>query len=147
MKRFLAVVMLVFVSVFAIAGCGGSSSSPSSSSSSAKEVSYAEADIAVLMSELKDNAAAASKNYKGKDVKVVNGVVSNIDADGKYFNIQPAGAQFDLHSMQCFINDDKLKDDVVKLKKGAPVVVYGHIDDVGEVLGYSLNTKKIEISQ
>ncbi|WP_294159169.1 OB-fold protein [uncultured Selenomonas sp.] len=147
MKKLLVAMTLALVAIFAVAGCGGSSSSKSSTSSSSKEVTYADADIGVLMSELKDNAAAASKSYKGKDVKVMNGVVSNIDADGKYFNIKPAGNEYELQSMQCFLKDEKLKDEVVKLKKGAPVVVYGHIDDVGEIVGYSLNTKKIELPQ
>lgn len=144
MKKLLVATMLAVFSVIAVAGCGGSSSAPQKTE---KEVTYADADIGVLMNELKDNAAAASKNYKGKDVKIVNGVVSNIDADGKYFSIKPAGNSFDLKNIQCFIKDEKLKEDLTKLKKGAPVVVYGHIDDVGEVLGYKLDTKKIEFQQ
>ena len=140
--------MVGVFATFALAGCGDSTSSTSSSSSSSsKEVTYADADLSVLMNELKDNAAAASKNYKEKDVKVINGVVSNIDADGNYFNIQPEGTQFDLKSMRCDIKDKAIKDEITKLKKGGKVVVYGHVTDVGEVIGYSLDTKKIEIPQ
>lgn len=142
MKKLICLLAVALLSVFALTGCGGSSGG--SSSSSSKEVSYAKADLSVLMNELEGNAAAASKNYKGKDVKVT-GIVSNIDSEGNYFNIKPAGSKFTIQSMQCFIKDKKLKDEITKLKKKAPVTVYGHISDVGEVLGYSLDTKKIEL--
>ena len=140
MKKLMGIILVGILMIFTCVGCGGESNNK-------KTVTYADADIAVLMNDLEKNAAAASKNYKGKDVKVINGIVSNIDADGKYFNIQPAGKEFSLLSMQCFIKDSKLKDQVTKLEKGSPVVVYGHIKDVGEILGYSLDTQKIEISK
>ncbi|MGM9518860.1 MAG: hypothetical protein ACI3X3_09320 [Acidaminococcus sp.] len=137
MKKWLGVVLVGILLIIGLVGCGGGSTK--------KQVSYADADITVLMNDVEKNAAAASKNYKGKDVKVINGVVSNIDADGKYFSIVPAGNKLSLKHMQCFIRDSKLKEQVTKLQKGAPVVVYGHIKDVGEIMGYSLDTDKFEL--
>lgn len=139
MKKWLGVLLVGILLIIGLVGCGGGATK--------KQISYADADIAVLMNDLEKNAATASKNYKGKDVKVVNGIVSNIDADGKYFSIVPEGSQYSLKHMQCFIKDNKLKEQITKLQKGAPVVVYGHINDVGEIIGYSLDTHKFELAK
>lgn len=137
MKKLMGIILVGILMIFTCVGCGGESNNK-------KTVTYADADIAVLMNDLEKNAAAASKNYKGKDVKVINGIVSNIDADGKYFNVE-TGKKFELKGVQCFTQNKEQKDQLSQLQKKGPVTVYGRISDVGEILGYSLQIDKFEV--
>lgn len=109
----------------------------------AQQKEYAEADINTLLSEVENNAAAANKNYKGKDVKIVGGIVSNIESDADYVTIDN-GASFSLVHVQCYPKSKELKDAIINLSKGQPVTVYGKITKVGEIMGYSLDLEKIE---
>ncbi len=149
-KKNLWVLIGVMIIVFMIGGCGDSgskdnSSSSQSSASQSKEVVYAEADINQLLREAKENAAAANKNYKGKNVKITGGIVKNIESDVRYISLD-GGEKFSLMHVQCFIDSDnkKLKDEVLNLKKGQSVTVYGNINEVGESLGYRVHLDKVE---
>lgn len=108
-----------------------------------KQQEYITVDVSSMMSELENNAASASKKYKGKYVKVTNGVVTNIDADGKYFDVG-SGEKFALKGIQCYTQNQKQKDQLSELQKKGPVIVYGRISDVGEIMGYSLKIDKFE---
>jgi hypothetical protein len=105
---------------------------------------YETIDIDTMMADLEKNAASASKKYKGKYLKITNGIVSNIDADGKYFNVE-TGKKFELKGVQCFTQNKEQKDQLSQLQKKGPVTVYGRISDVGEILGYSLQIDKFEV--
>lgn len=125
------------------------SSSSSSSSSSSKQVqepskNYAEADIDVLLDEVKSNAAKANKNYKGKYVKIVGGVVKNIESNARYFNLEGSDPYAFLINVQCYPKNSSVKDAMIELSVGQQVTVYGKITDVGEIMGYSLDLEKIE---
>ena len=125
------------------------SSSSSSSAQQAKQKTYADADINVLLSEAKDNAAAANKNYKGKDVKIIGGHVKNIDSDVKYVTVDGTGAEFTMIHVRCDVDskNQELKDKILTLKKEQNVVVYGTISDVGDIMGYKLKLDNIEPAQ
>ena len=93
-KALLGLVGIVVVASL-VGGCGGSGqnkandanksdSSSTTQQQKSKQKDYAEADINVLLSEAKDNAAAANQNYKGKAVKIIGVHVYNIDSDVKY---------------------------------------------------------------
>lgn len=139
---------------------GGDKNAPSSSSTPAatekqdkaqqpKQKVYNDADINVLLSEAKDNAAAANQNYKGKDVKITGGHVYNIDSDVHYITIDGSAAKYTMIHVRCDVNSSnkELKDSILKLKKEQPVTVYGTISDVGDIMGYTLKLDKIEPAQ
>lgn len=139
---------------------GSGDKNPSSSGSSttasttqekaqAKQKVYNDADINVLLSEAKDNAAAANQNYKGKDVKIIGGHIQNIDSDVKYVTVDGTAAKYTMIHVSCDVDakNKELKDAILKLKKEQNVVVYGTITDVGDIMGYRLKLDKIESAQ
>lgn len=107
-------------------------------------IDYMEVDIHSLMNDLEGNAAAAQKKYKGKNLKIVNGIVRTIDSDGDYFSI--GKDQYSITGVHCSLESQKLKDDLLNIRKGSTVIVYGKVSDVGEILGYRLNTAKFELA-
>ena len=138
---------------------GGNSDKSSSNSSSStkteqkseqpKQKVYNDADINVLLSEAKDNAAAANQNYKGKDVKITGGHVYNIDSDVHYVTVDGSAAKYTMIHVRCDVNSSnkELKDSILKLKKEQPVTAYGTISEVGDIMGYTLKLDKIEPAQ
>ena len=152
--RFIGIALIIGLLAVCV-GCGGDSgSAPSKGSSSSaqqqvKQKTYADADINVLLSEAKDNAAAANKNYKGKDVKIIGGHVKNIDSDVKYITVDGTAAQFTMISVRCDVDskNQELKDKILTLKKEQNVTVYGTISDVGDIMGYKLKLDNIEPAQ
>ena len=152
----LGLIAIVIIGVM-IASCAGGSkdqggkSAPSSSSSAKQEQArtYADDDINVLIREAKTNAAAANKNYKGKDVKIVGGILENIDSDLKYITINGTDRNYSFLHVRCSIKskNKELQDAVLKLQKGQAVTVYGRITDVGDVMGYYLDLDKVETAK
>ena len=108
-----------------------------------KTVDYAEADIDVLINEAKNNAAKANKNYKGKNVKITGGRVSNIESEGRYISIKGSD-QFSLLHVQCYPQNKDVKAAMLDLDMDQAITVYGKIKDVGEIMGYGLDLVKIE---
>lgn len=111
------------------------------------EKNYTEVDLNTLMTELKENALNASEKYKGKDVKIVHGVLKNIDSDGDYISLNGDQNKLNIvHNMMVMTKSKEVKDQVRQLKVGQSLIIYGHIDDVGEVIGYKVHADKIEIA-
>lgn len=111
------------------------------------EKNYTEVDLNTLMTELKENALNAAEKYKGKDVKIVHGVLKNIDSDGDYISLNGDRNKLNIvHNMMVMTKSKEVKDQVRQLKVGQSLIIYGHIDDVGEVIGYKVNADKIEIA-
>ena len=89
---------------------GGNDNSSSSSHSSTTQVEqkadtkqakeYTSVDAGTMVADLKNNAAAAQKKYKGKDLKVT-GKLSNIDSDSKYISIEDPKGSFSMIHIQC----------------------------------------------
>ena len=143
--------LAVLVALFGGGGGNNQSSNRSSSSSSSNTQveqqapkNYMEVDVAVMMSDLENNAASAQKKYKGKDVKVT-GKLGTIDSDGDYISIQPDD-QFAVRGVHCTVNKkDKAQEDfVMNLKKNQQVTAYGTITDVGELMAYTMKVDKFE---
>ncbi len=155
MKKTLLIAIAALVAAFCLTGCGGGSSSngnhPSTAQTQApKQKEYAEANINQLLQEAKDNAAKANKAYKGKNVKIVGGEIKNIDSDVNYISIDSSSAallQYGMLSVRCDIKNEKLKDKVLDFKKEQPVIVYGTIKEVGDLIGYSMVLDNIEPAQ
>ena len=157
-KALLGLVGIVVV-VSLVGACGGGGkdkaenankgNSTTTTQQQEKQKEYAEADINVLLSEAKDNAAAANQNYKGKAVKIIGGHIYNIDSDVKYITIDGTAAKYTMIHIRCDVDakNKELKDAVLALKKGQNVTVYGTIKEVGDIMGYSLKLDKVESAQ
>ena len=94
----------------------------------------------------KANAARANKKYNGEYLKIIGGVVEEIESNGDYVNINTPTDDWDLllSSVMCFPETDLAKEQVFNLNKNQRVTVYGRITRVGESLGYSMELLKIE---
>ena len=108
--------------------------------------SYTEVSISALMNDLKANAARANKKYNGEYLKIVGGIVENIESDGDYVTINMPIDDWDLwlSRVACFPETDLAKEQVFNLNKNQRVTVYGRITRVGETSGYSFELLKVE---
>ena len=143
--------LVVLLGVVGAIGGGGSGKSSSSSSSAVttpsqqqKPKNYMEVDVATMMNDLENNAMAAQKKYKGKDVKI-SGILGTIDSDGDYISIKPED-QFAVRGVHCTVNKkDKAQENyIMNLKKEQWVTAYGTITDVGELMAYTMEVDKFE---
>ncbi len=94
-----------------------------------------------LYDELETNALKASTTYKDQYIEIT-GKLSNIDAQGDYFNLSPLNDEWSFDSVQCYIDKEYL-DQVINFTMDSEIVVRGEITQVGEVLGYSLEVDLI----
>ncbi|MBQ7477813.1 MAG: hypothetical protein IJT01_02790 [Selenomonadaceae bacterium] len=148
--------IFIVIGIIGAIGGGGSKDKPPNTSSPAsqqvaqknepqqqKQKEYLPVSVSALMQELEGNAAAASKKYKGKDLKVT-GSLEVIDADGNYISLH--GDQYSIVGVRCDINKkDKAQEDyLLNVQKGQTVTAYGTVTDVGEIMGYSLKVDKFE---
>lgn len=101
-------------------------------------IEYTSVSVAQLVDDLDANAYNAKQAYKGGYYRI-SGVVSNIDASGKYINLDPEGVLYNFTNVQCFLNDDATRDYIRQISTGDYVTVCGQITDVGEFLGYSVD--------
>ena len=158
-KKVLLGLVGIVVVVSLVGACGGGGkdkaenankgNSTTTTQQQEKQKEYAEADINVLLSEAKDNAAAANQNYKGKAVKIIGGHIYNIDSDVKYITIDGTAAKYSMIHIRCDVDakNKELKDTILTLKKEQNVTVYGTIKEVGDIMGYSLKLDKVESAQ
>lgn len=93
-----------------------------------------------MIEDLEANALAAANNYKGQRV-AVTGYVSNIDASGDYFTLR-GDDEYSFTNIMFFIDESHL-DVVSGFTSGQEVTVTGLVTDVGEILGYSIDTEDI----
>jgi hypothetical protein len=96
---------------------------------------------AELIETLEGNALNAKKTWDGKQVNVT-GFVGSIDASGDYFSLLPEPGAMVFTGVQVYTSE-KFLDQVASFSEGQAVTVTGKIDDVGEIMGYSLKAKTI----
>ncbi|MDU5466352.1 MAG: hypothetical protein E6084_00600 [Peptoniphilus harei] len=144
-KRVWFIVLVVIVIIAAVMPKGDKSADTANKSAetSTKEITYTPADAGQMLSDLDNNALNAEKTYKDKDLEIT-GKVFNIDSSGKYINIDGINAEFTMTGITCNLQNDEQRDVVASISKGATVVVRGHVTDVGEVVGYTVNVDEIE---
>lgn len=106
------------------------------------EGKYIVISIDDLNSQLENNAARASKNYKGVYVKFT-GYISTIDSDGDYISVKGNRGDF-LKDFHCRIRDKKHKEVVMNKNSGNRVTIRGKITDVGEIMGYRVQVDEIK---
>lgn len=137
-----AVLLILAIIGFALAGSSGSTEyvsddSSYSESSDTEEKEYTAVTADELLDELSDNAAAAKDEYIDEDLAITGKIVT-IDNNTDYIAIGPVNDDFALDSILCYTTTDDQRDQVKQLKNGQTVTVYGTVEDVGEVLGFSV---------
>lgn len=93
-----------------------------------------------LQKQLEANAARAQQQYLGMYVEF-EGRLRNIDANGKYFNVDSGGY---ISSIQCYIKNEEQKQILISKNIGNIVYVKGKISRVGEILGYSVDVTELK---
>lgn len=106
-------------------------------------IKYTVVDIAVMHSELEDNALRAETTYQDKYVEFT-GYLDNIDSDGHYITVRATDDEWDWDTIQCYLTKDNHKDIVMQLNSGDKITIQGQITSIGEVLGYSLDIHTIK---
>ena len=101
-------------------------------------IDYTSVSVAQLVDDLDANAMNAKETYKGGYYRIT-GVVSNIDASGKYIDLDPEGVLYNFTNVQCYLNDEAARDYVRQISTGDVVTLCGQITDVGEFMGYSVD--------
>lgn len=145
MKKAIQGIIGILVVLVLIAGCmGGKDSNSDSSKKEAAPKTYTEVSATVLIDAAKANAAKAKQDYNGKNLKIVNGVVRNIDSDSKYFTVEDPTKDFEMMSIHVNPQNSEAKKQLVNLKKDQPIVVYGTVSDVGDIMGYTVKLDKFE---
>ena len=88
--------------------------------------------------------------YSENIVGMINKQISDheIDLKIKYLTLDGTDKNFSMLHVSCQIDkqNKELQDAVLNIKKGQPVIVYGHIKDVGDIMGYTLKLDKIEVN-
>ncbi|WP_138159257.1 OB-fold protein [Peptoniphilus catoniae] len=145
-KRVWFIALVVIVIIVALMPKGdkdGNSTVNEAAETSTKEITYTPVDAGQMLDDLENNALNAEKTYKDQDLEIT-GKIYAIDSSGKYIAIDGLNSEFTISGVTCYLKNDEQKDVVASVSKGATVVVRGHVTDVGEVMGYSVNIDEIE---
>lgn len=119
------------------------SSSTSSAEAVNENIDYLSIEVSQLMTELNTNAMKAQDTYKNQYLEIT-GKLSNIDASGSYISLTPSNEEYAITGVQCFLNGDVQKNQVMNMSEGDIVTLRGKCTDVGEVLGYQLKIDSID---
>lgn len=107
------------------------------------EIEYTVCAVQTLIDDVQANAMKASDTYKEKYVEIT-GILSNIDASGKYISLKASEDDYSFVTVQCYIQDDAQKSKVMEMSSGDTVTLKGQVTDVGEVMGYSIDIIEIQ---
>jgi hypothetical protein len=109
-------------------GSGGSASAGAAGGASAEP--SVKVDAATILKEYEANEVAGDNKYKDKVVEIT-GVVTSVGKDlldDVYISVG-TGAEFELATVQCFVNKDFI-DKSATLQKGQKITVTGRVDGV-----------------
>lgn len=123
---------------------GDSSNTPTINDKTNKQIEYISVNIDDMEDALENNAAAAKDTYKGQYLEIT-GRLGTIDSDLKYISLLSTTDDWDLVGIHCTLKNNNVKEAVKTLSKDQTIVVRGKVTDVGEVLGYYLDTYEIII--
>lgn len=110
---------------------------------SAEPKEYTRVTVSQMVTDLEGNAMNASDRYSGKYLEIT-GRLSNIDSSGKYFTLDPSDSDFCMTGVQCYIQTNEQKSQVVSMKDGDIVTLRGKCTRVSDVFGYYLNIDSID---
>lgn len=105
-------------------------------------IQYESATVTKLMNDLEANAYNAKAYYDERYVSLT-GRVDSIDASGKKFYLRQTDNKYAIQGVLCYITSDEQKQVLSQLSSGMVITVKGHITEVGEFIGYSLDIHEI----
>ena len=113
---------------------------PESGAGQAEEpaVTYTAYSVGQLMDDLDSNALKAESTYQDQYVELT-GRLNVIDSDGDYISIVPQDDQFAILGVQCFLQMEEQRQQVLDMQIDQVITVRGQITSVGEVMGYLLD--------
>lgn len=113
---------------------------PESGADQAEEppVTYTAYSVGQLMDDLDSNALKAESTYQDQYVELT-GRLNVIDSDGDYISIVPQDDQFAILGVQCYLQTEEQRQQVLDMQIDQVITVRGQITSVGEVMGYSLD--------
>ena len=109
-----------------------------------KPKTYTEVSISTLLDAADANAAKAKQDYNGKNLKIVGGVVRNIDSDSSYFTVEDPDHLIRLMHVTVEPRNDEAKKEFVNLVKKEPITVYCTVYNVGDIMGYRVKLDRFE---
>ena len=113
---------------------------PESGAGQAEEpaVTYTAYSVGQLMDDLDSNALKAESTYQDQYVELT-GRLNVIDSDGDYISIVPQDDQFAILGVQCYLQTEEQRQQVLNMQIDQVITVRGQITSVGEVMGYLLD--------
>ena len=113
---------------------------PESGAGQAEEpaVTYTAYSVGQLMDDLDSNALKAESTYQDQYVELT-GRLNVIDSDGDYISIVPQDDQFAILGVQCYLQTEEQRQQVLDMQIDQVITGRGQITSVGEVMGYSLD--------
>ena len=113
---------------------------PESGAGQAEEpaVTYTAYSVGQLMDDLDSNALKAESTYQDQYVELT-GRLNVVDSDGGYISIVPQDDQFAILGVQCYLQTEEQRQQVLEMQIDQVITVRGQITSVGEVMGYLLD--------
>lgn len=142
---FLGIVLCFFGIMLIAAGMGGGSESSSNQGAddqAAEPITYTAYNVADMVKDLETNALKAEEKYNDQYVEVT-GRLALIDSDGRYISLFDENNPFAIVGVQCFIQNDEQKAQVMDLAIDDIVTVQGKITEVGEIMSFMLDIDTI----
>lgn len=141
MKRILLFLLVIFSITF-FTGCVDTESITKDSGELPKDVEYVDVNIDTMEDDLDNNAASAQDKYLN-NYYAITGKLSVIDSDLSYISITSFTDEWDILGVHCELKNDEVKNIVKTLSKGDSITVKGKISNMGEVMGFYLDTYEI----
>ena len=69
----------------------------------------------------------------------LTGRLNVVDSDGDYISIVPQDDQFAILGVQCYLQTEEQRQQVLEMQIDQVITVRGQITSVGEVMGYLLD--------
>ena len=98
--------------------------------------------VSEMVDTLESNAMKAEATYQDAYVEIT-GRLGNIDSDGKYFTLEPSDDEWAFYGVQCYMQNEEQKAQVIEMSVGDTVTLRGQITEIGEIMGYSLDIDSI----
>ena len=111
---------------------------PENSTDEEPAVTYTAYTVGQLMDDLDNNALKAESAYQDQYVELT-GRLNVIDSDGNYISILPENDSFAILGVQCYLQTEEQRQQVMEMQIDQVITVRGQITSVGEVMGYSLD--------
>lgn len=105
-------------------------------------IEYKVVSVSEMVDTLESNAMKAEATYQDAYVEIT-GRLGNIDSDGKYFTLEPSDDEWAFYGVQCYMQNEEQKAQVIEMSVGDTVTLRGQITEIGEIMGYSLDIDSI----